>query len=125
MRKRGRKVTAACCAGCLTFLAAACLLAPVLSSCDPNLVNPLKKFAGMSREHPLGTDYLGRDLLARLLWGGRNTLGYAAAVTAVSAVIGTGVGMISGFLGGAADRLLMRGSDVLRAFPVWFWSLLL
>lgn len=117
MRKMGRKVTAACCIGCLAFLAAACLLAPALSSCDPNLVNPLNKFAGMSGEHPLGTDYLGRDLLARLLWGGRNTLGYAAAVTAASSVIGTAIGMISGFLGGAADRLIMRGSDVLRAFP--------
>lgn len=117
MRKMGRKVTAACCIGCLAFLVGVCLLAPVLSPSDPNLVNPLIKFAGMSREHPLGTDYLGRDLLARLLWGGRNTLGYAAAVTAVSAVIGTGTGMISGFLGGIADRLIMRGSDVLRAFP--------
>ena len=117
MRKMGRKVTAACCIGCLAFLAAACLLAPALSSCDPNLVNPLNKFAGMSGEHPLGTDYLGRDLLARLLWGGRNTLSYAAAVTAASSVIGTAIGMISGFLGGAADRLIMRGSDVLRAFP--------
>lgn len=105
---------------CLTFLgilALACLLAPVLAAYDPNEMDPAVKFAGISIEHPMGTDYLGRDMFARILWGGRVSMGYAFLVTAVSAVLGTGIGMFSGFMGGYTDSVIMKGSDVLRAFP--------
>ncbi len=105
------------CLALLTALAVACILAPVLAVHDPNLIDPTAKFAGMSAQHWLGTDYLGRDLFARLLWGGRITMGYALIVTAVSAAAGTAAGMVSGAVGGWADSLMMKGSDVLRAFP--------
>ena len=99
------------------LLALACLLAPVLAPWDPNKADPTVKFAEMSASHWLGTDYLGRDIFSRVLWGGRRTMGYAALVTAVSAVFGTGLGMLSGFLGDAFDSVIMKGSDILRSFP--------
>lgn len=101
----------------LSGLAAVCILAPLLSPWNPNLIDPMSKFAAMSAVHPLGADYLGRDILSRLLWGGRITLGCAAAVTGVSATLGIGIGMFSGYAGGRTDRGIMKGSDVLRAFP--------
>lgn len=101
----------------LTILTAACLLAPALSLEDPNFVDPMSKFSGISFEHPMGTDYLGRDIFSRILWGGRVTLGYALMVTAAASGIGTVIGMISGAAGGIFDEVLMKSSDVLRAFP--------
>lgn len=99
------------------LLLLACLLAPWLAPCDPNQADPTIKFAEMSPEHWLGTDYLGRDIFSRLLWGGRRTMGYGALVTAVSALVGTGLGMLSGLAGGFFDGAVMKGSDVLRSFP--------
>lgn len=104
-------------AAVLTVLALACLLAPVMSPYDPNAMDPLIKFAPSSFEHLLGTDYLGRDILSRILWGGRNTLGYALLVTVISSVLGTCIGMFSGWAGGWIDGAITKGSDVLRAFP--------
>ena len=101
----------------LGVLVAACLLAPVLSPFDPAFMDISLKFAPPSPVHPLGTDYLGRDILSRVLWGGRNTMGYAALVTLFSALPGTGVGMLSGWTGGWADEAITKASDVLRAFP--------
>lgn len=101
----------------LATLSAACLLAPVLAPDDPNFVDPISKFLDISFEHPMGTDYLGRDIFSRILWGGRVTLGYALAVTILAAGIGTVIGMISGAAGGILDELIMKSSDVLRAFP--------
>lgn len=101
----------------LLVIAVACAMAPVLAPWDPNKVDILNKFAGISAEHWMGTDYMGRDIFSRVLWGGRNTLGYAAAVTAAASVAGTGLGMLSGYSGGWADNIIMKGSDVLRSFP--------
>lgn len=101
----------------LGALAAACLLAPFLSPFDPASMDISLKFAQPSSVHPLGTDYLGRDILSRVLWGGRNTMGYAVLVTFFSAMIGTGIGMVSGWIGGWADEAITKASDVLRAFP--------
>lgn len=98
-------------------LFAACLLAPYLAPYDPNKADPAVKFAKISAEHWLGTDYLGRDIFSRILWGGRRTIGYAALVTAVSAAFGLCLGMLSGFAGGAFDGVVMKGSDILRSFP--------
>lgn len=101
----------------LAILVLACLSAPVLAPCDPNQADPTAKFAEASREHLLGTDYLGRDLFSRVLRGGRNTMGYAVFVASVSALVGISLGMLSGFAGGPLDGFLMKGSDVLRSFP--------
>ena len=98
-------------------VAAAPLLAHLLDI-DASAIDLFNRFAPASAAHPLGTDELGRDVLLRLLQGGRASLavGLAAAITA--ATIGTAVGLAAGYLGGVADALLMRIADGLMALPL-------
>jgi peptide/nickel transport system permease protein len=93
------------------------LLAPVLGA-DPAAVDLLDRFAGPSAGHLLGTDELGRDMLLRLMEGGRVslTIGIAAAVTAAAA--GTAIGLAAGYLGGWVDGVLMRLTDAFIALPL-------
>lgn len=77
------------------------------------------------RGHYLGTDPLGRDLLARTLQGGRISLTIGAAATAVALLIGVTVGTAAGYLGGRVDMLLMRFVDVLYAIPLMFFVIIL
>jgi peptide/nickel transport system permease protein len=105
----------------LTVIAAASFAAPPVSAVlgvDPNAVELLDRLAGPSAAHPLGTDELGRDVLLRLLAGGRVSLviGIAAALTA--AAFGTVVGLAAGYLGGWTDRVLMRTTDAIIALPL-------
>ena len=108
-------------AAVLGLLALACLLAPVIAGllgADPNDVDLYHRFAGPTLAHPLGTDELGRDLLLRLLYGGRVSLLVGAAAAGVAAVIGTAVGVAAGYFGGRLDVLLMRVTDGVIALPL-------
>jgi peptide/nickel transport system permease protein len=71
-----------------------------------------------SWEHWLGTDYLGRDVLSRLIWGARTVLVLAPLATLLGVLGGVSLGLISGYLGGRADMLIMRGCDILMSFPM-------
>ena len=71
-----------------------------------------------SLEHPLGTDEIGRDLLARLLQGGRVSLAIAVVAALASAVIGTTIGAVAGYYGGRVDALLMRFTDGVISLPL-------
>lgn len=108
-------------AGVLAVLAVASLLAPAIEGwlgLDANAVDLFNRLARPSAAHPLGTDEAGRDVLVRLLYGGRVSLfvGIAAALTA--AVLGTGVGLLSGYFGGRLDALFMRLTDGVIALPL-------
>lgn len=76
-----------------------------------------ENYATISDKFPLGADYLGRDLLSRTLYGARVSLGFAFVASLVSLVIGTIYGMISGYVGGRVDDIMMRIVDFLYAFP--------
>ncbi|HEU4371640.1 MAG TPA: ABC transporter permease [Methylomirabilota bacterium] len=100
------------------------LAAPLLSPFDPieqdlgdlRLKEPgFRDTAG--RVHPLGTDHLGRDLLARVIYGARPALMVGFAAVAISGVIGMAAGLISGYFGGRVDDVLMRLADIQLAFP--------
>ncbi|MDP9252319.1 MAG: ABC transporter permease, partial [Chloroflexota bacterium] len=81
---------------------------PLLWTIPPEATNPAQGLAGPSALHPLGTDELGRDVLSRLLHGGRVTLLVGVSAMLASLLIGVVVGAIAGFNGGWLDALLMR-----------------
>ncbi len=101
----------------LLAMIAAAIAAPVLGLADPAGVELAQRLAAPSAAHPLGTDELGRDVLARLVWGGRVTLGMVAAITLAVAPLGLLIGCVAGYAGGIADVLLMRLTDIFLAFP--------
>ncbi|MGI5838210.1 MAG: ABC transporter permease [bacterium] len=78
-----------------------------------------------SSRHPLGTDELGRDILTRLLWGGRVSLSVGIAAMLVALAIGTTFGALAGYYGGILDNVLMRLTDLVLAFPALFLYLIL
>lgn len=114
--RRGRDAfgIAACVAGLLLGLAA--VLAPVLAPSDPTAI------VGAARSHPsaahwFGIDGLGRDVLSRTLWGGRETLTIAVLSTFFAAIVGVPIGMIAGYLGRWPAAVTMRIMDAFLAFP--------
>jgi oligopeptide transport system permease protein len=78
-----------------------------------------------SPRHLLGTDELGRDLLTRIMWGARVSLGVGVLATLVSLTIGVSYGALAGYLGGRADRLMMRLVDILYGLPFMFFVIIL
>jgi peptide/nickel transport system permease protein len=93
------------------------IAAPVLAPYAPNAQELTNRLARPSAAHYLGTDELGRDVLSRLLYGGRITLGMVIAVVLLVAPLGLAIGCIAGYFGGIADKALMRVTDVFLAFP--------
>ena len=95
----------------------ASLLAPVVGLQDPHGLGTGVTLEAPSAAHPMGTDALGRDLLARVLWGGRVSLAVGVGVEIIVVLIGCAVGLLAGWFGGALDAVLMRVTDVVMAFP--------
>lgn len=105
--------------GLLALIVLLCLVAPLLTPYDPTAQNILiQALPPLSSGHVLGTDApYGRDVLSRLLYGGRIDLLIGFGGTGVTIVIGTIVGLIAGYFGGRVDTFLMRIVDVFFAFP--------
>ena len=101
----------------ITVLILVAIAAPLLAPDNPYAQNLADRLQPPSASHWLGTDELGRDLLSRLIYGGRLTLGMVVAVVALVAPFGLILGCIAGYLGGVADRVLMRITDIFLAFP--------
>ncbi len=96
--------------------------APLLSPHEPNdqvlqdkLLPP--SWAGGRSDHLLGTDHLGRDMLSRIMYGGRISLLVGGAALLVSGTIGVTMGLLGGYLGGKVDTIVMRSADIQLAFP--------
>lgn len=98
-------------------------LAPVLPVVDPErqslraILLPPAWLESGSWEHPLGTDFLGRDILSRCIWGTQVSLGVGVAAVVVAALIGVSMGLIAPFFGGWLDELIMRFFDMILAIP--------
>ncbi|MGY0792967.1 dipeptide ABC transporter ATP-binding protein [Azospirillum argentinense] len=102
----------------LTLIVLVALAAPVLPLADPDAIDPARRLLPpFSAGAWLGTDTLGRDVLARLVWGTRLSLGVGVAASLLAALIGSAIGLVAGYAGGRTDGVLMRGIDVLMAFP--------
>ncbi|WP_188191874.1 ABC transporter permease [Nonomuraea sp. SYSU D8015] len=108
----------------IVIVVLASLLAPWLAP-YPDDPNPLESLQPPSAAHWLGTDKVGRDVLTQILYGGRTSLFIAAAVLAVSAVVGVTLGVVAGYAGGWIRDMIMRVTDVFLAFPALLLSLAL
>lgn len=108
--------------GLIALLVVVAALGPLLAPHNPNYqfsngLNAEGLPVGPSREFPLGTDTLGRDLLSRIIYGARVSLTVGLAANFIAIGIGTGVGLVAGYIGGLTETVLMRLTDVMLAFP--------
>ncbi|MCL4476426.1 MAG: ABC transporter permease [Nitrospirae bacterium] len=101
----------------LLIIMLASIFAPLISSHDPEEVNLDELKQSPSLRHPLGTDNKGRDILSRILYGGRISLSVAVVAAVVSMGIGLLVGLVSGYVGGKTDTSIMLIVDFILAFP--------
>jgi peptide/nickel transport system permease protein len=123
MRRLARRRTSLFGLLVVAAVVATALAAAVVTPFDPieqdigdRLKTPLSRDAA-GRLHPLGTDHLGRDILARIVFGARPALLVGFAAVAISGVLGMGAGLVAGYFGGRVDDLLMRLADIQLAFP--------
>jgi peptide/nickel transport system permease protein len=102
----------------LSVIVVAALSAPILPLHDPAVTDVAHRLRPpLTAGHPLGTDQLGRDILSRVIWGARLSLSVGVTAALAAAAIGSMIGLIAAFYGGFVDMLLMRGIDMLMAFP--------
>lgn len=108
------------------LLVAVVALAPALPGlADPDRIDLAARLTPPGALHWLGTDPLGRDLLARLIYGARVTLALAFAAVLLGGVVGGTIGLVAGYAGGLSDRLLMRLTDMQMALPTLLLALLI
>ena len=118
----------------ITLLVFSALFGPTLAPHDPLITEmsaryvpppsfEYKKKVG-SWDHPLGTDHVGRDILSRIMWGGRISLMVAGIALIVGLTVGTAVGLISGYFGGIVDEIITRIVDIWLALPFLMVALL-
>jgi peptide/nickel transport system permease protein len=101
----------------LGLMVLAVLLGPLLYRVPINEIDFKAKLKAPTWTHPLGTDDLGQDVLARMLYGGRISLAVGVAAMLIGISVGTGVGALAGQMGGAADHALMRITDLFLSLP--------
>ena len=101
----------------LLALGLAAVFAPWLSPYDPTALKLSEKLLPPSPSHWMGTDYFGRDVMTRIVWGGRVSLSVAFLVVFYSLLVGVPIGLVSGFVGGRLDNVLMRIMDAFLTFP--------
>ena len=108
----------------LLIVHAVAALAPWLGLQEPETMDLLSQFAPPSREHVLGTDETGRDVLSRLVFGARTSLAVGLAAMVVAVAVGTVLGALSGFHGGWPESVIMRFTDGMLTVPTFFLALL-
>lgn len=101
------------------------ILAPLLFPEGAERVNLRARMLPPSGAHWLGTDEVGRDIVARLVWGARSSLMVGLVSVAVATVVGVLLGLVAGYFGGLADTIIMRAIDILMAFPLLILALIL
>lgn len=101
----------------MLFIILACLIGPYFTGYDLNWQDQSLMRAGPSAEHILGCDTLGRDMLTRLLYGGRYSLMMGILSAVLGAVLGIAVGLVAGYFGGFTETIIMRFMDVWSSLP--------
>jgi peptide/nickel transport system permease protein len=103
--------------GIITIIVLVAILAPLVAPHDPLLQNRTQIRAAPSSEFLLGTDDLGRDVLSRLIYGARSSMLIGVVTTAIGLIVGTILGVVSGFLGRAKDLVIQRVMDAIQSVP--------
>lgn len=101
----------------MALIVLAAIFAPLICRYSPTAIDPTAALQGPSAQHWFGTDDLGRDIFARVVYGARIDLQIGAVGVAIPFVLGTIIGLVSGFLGGWVDTIIGRVIDVVMAFP--------
>jgi peptide/nickel transport system permease protein len=113
MRNRAAAVGLAC----LVLICLLAIAAPLISPYDPAAIKLSEKLRSPSLAHWLGTDHFGRDVLSRMIWGARISLGVGVTVVTFALVTGVPFGLVAGYVGGKTDNALMRLMDGFLTFP--------
>jgi peptide/nickel transport system permease protein len=117
-RRLSRDPITIVCATILVLIVLAAIFAPLISPYDPYRTSMARRLLPVGdHRHWLGTDELGRDLLTRLIYGGRMSLFMGFAPVVIATMIGGTLGVIAGYAGGAINMAIMRAIDVFYAFP--------
>jgi peptide/nickel transport system permease protein len=101
----------------LALVGLSAAFAPLVAVHDPLEMNPTRLLENPSREHPLGTDEFGRDILSRIIWGARISLYVSGSSVALALLLGTTLGIVAGLYGRPLDDLISRALEVVFAFP--------
>ena len=109
--------TALICLIIITTMIILGILAPYIAPFDPNKVRIVRKYAAISSDHWLGCDHLGRDIFSRLLYGIRSTLFLSLLTMIITIIVGSVIGLISGYQRGKLDECIMRLCDIMLSFP--------
>jgi peptide/nickel transport system permease protein len=109
----------------IVVLGALAVLAPLITHYDPNQQSLTAALQPPSADHLLGTDNLGRDILTRLVYGGRISLMVGVLAVGLAVVIGVPLGLLSGFLGGWVDMVIQRVADIMLSFTTFLLALAL
>ncbi len=96
------------------------IFAPLFAPYDPSTIDIKSILTGPGFAHPLGTDDLGRDVLSRMLWGGRISLAVGFVAVGIATVIGVVLGSLAGYYGGWVDSVIMRAVDIMLSIPTIF-----
>lgn len=121
----GRGVTVKLCSAILVLFVVLSLLLPVVMNLDPNSQDLVNRLATPSAEHWFGTDYLGRDVFARIIYGGRVSLMVSLLAGTFAAAVGIVLGLIAGFFGGIVSRTIMAATDVILSIPNMVFTMII
>ncbi len=121
----GRGILVKICFAFLCIFLILSIFAPLIAPYNPNKQDLIHKFAPFSRQHLLGTDYLGRDVLSRIIYGGRVSFSVSLLAGVFSAVMGIILGLIAGYVGGMLQKVIMGATDVVLSIPGLVFTLVI
>jgi peptide/nickel transport system permease protein len=124
-RRLKRSKTALFGLGIILVLILVALGADALAPYNPLLVAPSETFQRPNRQHLLGTDQFGRDMLSRLIYGSRISLAVGLSSVLLAVFIGVPLGVLAGFYGGTLDAMIMRAMDLILSFPVFLLAIVI
>lgn len=113
--------------GALIFMAfvLTAIFAPVLTGFDPTSTNPKSSLANPGGAHILGADFMGRDMWSRIVYGARISLAVGIGATALGCLLGTAIGLMSGYFGGWFDLIVQRLIDIMQSLPLLVMALVM